>query len=381
MTRMDTDRSVDTDGSDPAARPQDDLFGHVNGGWLRTAEIPADLPTAGGFVDLHLEAEGQVVQILRDAADRSQRAETGAGSNEQKIGDLFASFMDEDTVEALGARPVLDGLAAIDAVTDTTALVRLLGRLERDGVSGAVGSHIDTDDRDSDRYVVNVRQGGLGLPDESYYRDNTFAEVRDKYVDHIAAMLRLVGRTDAGDQARRVMALESRLAAGHWDKVQSRDVVKTYNLMSRSELEAAAPAFDWEAWTTGLQVPASACAEVVVRQPPYLDTLSKALEEVAIDDWKAWLSWHVIHTAAPYLSDDFVRENFDFYGRTLSGAEEIRERWKRGVALVDAAMGFAVGEVDSFFSARWRSCRRLPRRSATRTGGGTTRLSRSSAVT
>ena len=345
MTRMDTDRSVDTDGSDPAARPQDDLFGHVNGGWLRTAEIPADLPTAGGFVDLHLEAEGQVVQILRDAADRSQRAETGAGSNEQKIGDLFASFMDEDTVEALGARPVLDGLAAIDAVTDTTALVRLLGRLERNGVRGAVGSHIDTDDRDSDRYVVNVRQGGLGLPDESYYRDNTFAEVRDKYVDHIAAMLRLVGRTDAGDQARRVMALESRLAAGHWDKVQSRDVVKTYNLMSRSELEAAAPAFDWEAWTTGLQVPASACAEVVVRQPPYLDTLSKALEEVAIDDWKAWLSWHVIHTAAPYLSDDFVRENFDFYGRTLSGAEEIRERWKRGVALVDAAMGFAVGEV------------------------------------
>jgi len=347
VTGTETDRSVDTDGGDPAVRPQDDLYGHVNGGWLQTAEIPADLPTAGGFIDLHLEAEAQVAEILRDAADRSQRGETGAGSHEQKIGDLFASFTDEDTVEALGAQPVLDDLAAIEAVSDTSGLLQLLGQLERGGVVGAVGSHVETDDRNSERYVVNVRQGGLGLPDESYYRDDTFAEVRDAYVDHVAAMLRLVGRTetDAHDHARRVMALESRLAAGHWDKVQSRDVVKTYNLMSRDELAAVAPAYDWEAWTAGLQAPASAFTEVVVRQPPYLATLSQAIEEVSLDDWKIWLSWHVVHAAAPYLSADFVQENFDFYGRTLSGAEQIRERWKRGVALVDAAMGFAVGEV------------------------------------
>ncbi|MGI8993013.1 MAG: M13 family metallopeptidase [Nocardioidaceae bacterium] len=346
MTDTDTDRTFDADGNDPSVRPQDDLYRHVNGGWLETVEIPADLPTAGGFVDLHLEAEGQVAEILRDAAERSRRGETTAGSNEQKIGDLFASFMDEDAVEALGARPVLDDLAAIEAAADTIELVHLLGRLGRVGVGGAMGSHVETDDRDSDRYLVNVRQGGLGLPDESYYREGAFAEVRDKYVDHVAAMLRLVGRTDgdAGDQAERVMALETRLAAGHWDTVQSRDVVKTYNLMTRDELAAIAPAYHWSAWTGGLQAPAGAFEEVVVRQPSYLSTLSEALDQVPLDDWKAWLSWHVVHSGAPYLSRDFVRENFEFYGRTLSGAEEIRERWKRGVALVDTALGFAVGE-------------------------------------
>ena len=224
-------------GTDPETRPQDDLFGHVNGHWFATAMIPPDLPTAGVFVDLVLDAERQAADILRDAADRSARRDAEAGSNLQKLGDLFAGFMDEERVEALGATPLADDLAAIEAVSDTGELVRLVGRLERSGVSGFVNAYVDTDDQDSDRYVVKMLQGGIGLPDESYYRDDTFAEVRVKYVAHVAAMLELLGRSAerAADEAARIMGLESRLASGHWDRVQSRDVVKTYNLMTRED--------------------------------------------------------------------------------------------------------------------------------------------------
>ena len=350
----DTDTDTDTDrtaaaaaaGTDPSIRPQDDLFGYVNGPWLEQAEIPADLPTAGAFVDLLLDAERQVADILHEAAARAGRGETDLGSAEQKIGDLYASFMADDRVEALGAQPLSSDLDAIDAVADTTELVHLLGRLERTGVGGVLVTSVDTDDRNSERYLVNVRQGGLGLPDESYYSHDSFAEVRDRYVAHVAAMLTLVGCSagEAADQAQRVMALETRLASGHWDRVESRDVVKTYNLLTRAELAAATPALDLTAWTSGMHAPEIAFAEVIVRQPSYLHTLSEALADVPLEDWKAWLAWHLVHASAPYLSSAFVLENFGFYGRTLSGSEQLRERWKRAVSLADEALGFAVGE-------------------------------------
>ncbi len=333
-------------GTDPAIRPQDDLFGYVNGEWLATAEIPPDLPTAGAFVNLILDAEQQAGDILRSAAERAAGGDAPLGSNEQKIGDIFASFMDEDRVEALGAKPLETDLVAIDSLTDTTQLVQLLGRLERHGVGGLVAAYVNTDDRNSDRYVVNISQGGIGLPDESYYREDNFEDLRKKYVVHVAAMLELIGQSEsaAADAAQRILALESRLASGHWDRVQTRDVVKSYNLMSRGELADAAPSLDWDAWTAGLAAPAAAFDEVIVRQPSYLGTLSEALVDVPLDDWKAWLRWQLVHAAAPYLSDAFVRENFDFYSRTLSGSEQMRDRWKRGVSLAEMALGEAVGE-------------------------------------
>jgi len=333
------------DGGDPHVRPQDDLYSHVNGGWLATAEIPADLPVTGGFVDLLLEAEEQVADILQEAANASAAGRVALGSPHQKIGDLFASFMDEAAAEAAGAEPLRADLVAIDAAPDVATLLSHVGRLERDGVGGAVVSSVDIDDRNSDRYVVNVRQGGLGLPDESYYRDDAFADIRTAYVAHVATMLRLVGWSEAAaaGAADRVMVLELRLAAGHWDKTRSRDVVATYNLMTRTELAAAAPAIDWDGWSHALEAPATAFDEVVVRQPSYLTTLSKSLQELPLDDWKAWASWHLVHAFAPFLSEVFVRANFDFYGRTLSGSQEVRARWKRGTAVVEQALGFAVG--------------------------------------
>jgi predicted metalloendopeptidase len=331
---------------DRAVRPQDDLFGHVNGAWLASAEIPADLPIAGAFVDLILAAEHDAAEILRDAAARSAAGEAEPGSNQQKLGDIFASFMDEERAEELGAEPLRHDLAAIDAAKDLSALLRLLGRFERFGVTGVVGVHVDTDDKDSDRSVVKLSQGGIGLPDESYYREDTFAEIRTKYVTHVAAMLELVGHTpdEAADAADRIMALETRLASGHWDRVANRDVQKTYNLMTRAELAEAAPMVDWDAWIAGMEAPDIAFDRVVVRQPSYLDTLDEAVREVGLEDWKAWLRWQVVHEAAPYLSETFVRENFAFYTKTLSGSEEMRERWKRGVTFAEGALGEALGQ-------------------------------------
>ena len=334
---------VDVDGGDAEIRPQDDLFGHVNGRWLETVEIAPDLPMAGGAIELVLAAEAQVHQILRDAA----AADTATGSPRQQIGDLYTSFMDEDTVEKLAATPLDDLLGSIASISSVAELAAALGAMARIDVGGGFDVYVNTDDRRSDRYIVNVTQGGLGLPDEAYYRDDAFADTRAAYVEHVTAMLRLLGDDDsaAADAAGRIMALETRLAAGHWDNVTTRDVVKAYNLLTYDELRAAAPAFDFPVWLAAVGADESALAEVIVRQPSYLSVLSDALTDVPLADWKDWLRFHLLSALAPYLSTGFVEENFAFYGRTLTGAPELKVRWKRAVALANQLLGEAVGEV------------------------------------
>ena len=333
------------EGNDPAVRPQDDLFGHVNGGWYDTVEIPDDLPGFGAFVQLRLNAEQQVGDLLREAAAAAQSGAAEPGSTTQQIGDLFASFLDEERVEGLGVSPIEDDLAAIRALSTTGELAGLLGRLEREGAAdGAFAAYVNTDDRKSDRYVINITQGGIGLPDEAYYREDQFAEIRSSYLAHVTTMLSLAGIDDPDEAAQCVMALETRLAAGHWDVVACRDVIKTYNLTSADELAALAPAFDFAVWRAGLGAPEAALAEVVVRQPSYLEALSQALSDLPLDDWKHWLTWQVVHSSAPFLSRAFVAQNFDFYAKTLAGTQVQRDRWKRGVAVTESVLGEAIGE-------------------------------------
>jgi endothelin-converting enzyme/putative endopeptidase len=330
---------------DDSIRPQDDLFGHVNGKWLESAEFRADLATIGGFVDLTLSAEADLGEILREASEAAAAGDVPGGNERQKIGDLFASFTDEQHVEALGHTPLAADLAAIAALQDLQGLAALLGRFQRESLGSVVGCYVNTDDRQSDRYIVNIVQGGLGLPDESYYRDDAFAEHRAKYVAHVAAMLRLLGRSpsEAEDAAGRVMSLETRLAAAHWDRVRCRDVLATYNLTTLDELRAAVPAFDWLAWIGAMGGTEGQFAEVLVRQPSFLPALSEALTEIPLDDWKIWLTFHLVRRTAPYLSRAFVDEHFELYLRTLTGAEAQRDRWKRGVDLCNRAIGEAVG--------------------------------------
>jgi putative endopeptidase len=334
----------------PEVRPQDDLFRHVNGKWLDEAEIPPDRAAHGAFRELYDLAELNLRAIIEAAADAGDAAD----EDERKIGDLYASFMAETAIEQRGAEPIAKDLADVDEIVDTETLVHTMGRLQRDGVSGAFIVWVDTDALQSDRYIVNLYQGGLGLPDESYYREDKFADVRTAYVTHVARMLDLAGFSNSKDRAERIMALETRLAAAHWDRVESRDETKTYNKKDRADIEALTPGFDWAAWSEAFGAPPVAFADGVVRQPSYFTAMAETLTDVPIADWKAWLAWKVVHTSAPYLSKAFVDENFAFYGTTLTGAPENRERWKRGVSVVERAMGEALGRlyVDEHFPPR-----------------------------
>ncbi len=300
----------------------------------------------GGFVSLALEAEAQVDQILRDAAAAAFAGEAAQHSPQQLIGDLYTSFLDEATVERLGATPLAGLLAQVAAISSSADFAEVLGSLERIGAAGIFNAYVNTDDRRSERYVVNISQGGLGLPDEAYYRTDTFAPVRSAYVAHVAAMLGLLGDDDAeaADAADRIMALETRLAAGHWTNVETRDVVRAYNLTAYDDLRALAPAFDFAAWLRGLHAQPSTIAEVIVRQPSYLHALSEALVEVDLADWKDWMRFHLASAFAQYLSAAFVEESFAFYQRTLAGTQEIKLRWKRAVALANQLLVEAVGQ-------------------------------------
>ncbi|MBJ7528700.1 MAG: peptidase M13 [Nocardioides sp.] len=328
---------------DPATRPQDDLFGHVNGRWLEETEIPSDRSSWGPFVQLADAAEQHVRTIVEELAAGEPRDDDA-----RKIGALYASFMDTETIAARGTRPIQPLVDAVAGLRDVRDLAAFLGEFERIGGHGLFGSYVDTDSRDSDRYLFHLGQGGLGLPDESYYRDEKFAETREKYVAYLTRLLGLVGHADPAGAAATVLAVDTRIAAGHWERAETRDVQKTYNLLTHDDLLALCPAFDWDAYVTNLAGPgidqALVLAEVCVRQPSFFEHLSSVLTEVDLDDWRPWLLTHVLRSAAPYLTDDFVEANFDFYGRTLNGTPELRARWKRGIALVEGAIGEAVGK-------------------------------------
>ncbi|MCX2713038.1 M13 family metallopeptidase [Mycolicibacterium sp. J2] len=341
---------------DAEVRPQHDLFGHVNGRWLADYEIPADRATDGAFRTLADRAEEQVRDLITEAAESGGAGDAtriSGPTDATRIGDLYASFMDTDTVARRGLAPLLEELAVIDAAADADALAVVLAGLQRTGVSGGTGVYVDTDSKDSTRYLLHLSQSGLGLPDESYYRDPQHAAILAAYPEHIARMLTLVyggersdgeGISDGGhaDTAARIVALETKLAAAHWDVVKRRDADLTYNLRTFAELPSEAPGFDWSGWVGAL---GAAPAEVVVRQPDFLTAFAALWAGEPLEDWKAWLRWRVISSRASLLTDDLVAENFDFYGRTLSGTEAIRDRWKRGVALVENLMGDAVGKL------------------------------------
>ena len=342
------------EGMDPDVRPQDDLFGHVNGRWLAEADIPADRSSWGAFVQLADVAEEQVAAIIEDLAKVATDADEGTELNAdaQKIGDLFASFMDTERIDRLGTRPVKPLLDAVTALRDVRDMAAFLGEFERLGGHGLFGSYVNTDDRNSDRYLFHLVQGGLGLPDESYYRDEKFAAIREAYVAYLATVLGLVdahdGQSDPEAGARTVLDIDTKLAGGHWERADTRDVQRTYNLKTVAELRELCPAFDWDVYITNLSASAHEAdellAEVCVRQPSYFEHLSTVLGEVSIEDWRTWLLTRVLRSSAPYLTDDFVEANFDFYGRTLNGTPELRARWKRGVGLVEGAIGEAVGK-------------------------------------
>jgi putative endopeptidase len=318
--------------------PKEDLYRHMNEVWLDSNPIPSDRARYGSFHILAEEAEKAVRVIIEDCVD----AQTGTEA--RKIGDLYTSFMEEARVNQLGAKPLkplLERIAASDAIS---SLMLTLGQLERHAIGSFVSMWVDNDPGDPNRYVVFVEQAGIGLPDESYYREDTFADIRTAYRSHIETMFGLAGFDDASVRADRVLAVEHLIAAEHWDNVRCRDTHATYNLVPWTEFQGAlgpvaAP------WRDGLNVPEMTLAELVVRQPSFIEGVRAVLESTPLEDLGDWLRWRVIHGLAPYLSNDFSAESFAFYGKTLTGTPEQRERWKRGVGFTEGALGEAIGKI------------------------------------
>src|SRR3954454_9611238 len=272
----------------PDIRPQDDLFGHVNGRWLDETEIPSDRSSWGPFVQLADVAEEQVHAIIEDLAGRVTRGED-VDEDGRKIGDLFASFMDTAGIERKGLGPVRPLVDAVASLRDVRDLAAFLGEFERIGGHGLFGSYVSTDDRNSERYLFHLGQGGLGLPDESYYREEKFAEVREKYVAYLTTLLTRAEIPDAEAAARTVLAIDTRLAAGHWERAETRDVQKTYNLRTAEQLKELCPSFDWDAYVTNLGGSDETIAEVCVRQPSFFSHLATVLDEVPVEDWRCWV--------------------------------------------------------------------------------------------
>ena len=343
MSNAASTSGIDLTELDPAVRPQDDLYRHVNGRWIDRTEIPADKARYGSFAVLAENAEEAVRDII--TGTEAPAAGDGAATEADKVAALYASFMDVERADALGAEPIAADIARAQAIGSIDELLTVVAEFERQGLGGFYGMYIDNDPGDPARYIVFVMQGGLGLPDESYYREEQFAQIREQYQAHIARMLGLAGVADADRLAGLAYELERRIAATHWDKVASRDIQKMYNLRTFAELQELTPQLDWTAYLDAMGAPQSAFAEVVAAQPDAITGLAELLAADELDAWRAWLVWSLVRSSAALLSQEISRANFDFYGTALTGAPEQRERWRRGVSFVEGAMGEAVGRL------------------------------------
>jgi putative endopeptidase len=328
---------IDKSRFDPAVRIQDDLFRSVNGKWLKESKIPPDRPSDGSFLELRELSQKRVLAIIEDAGKSKGEAES------QKIGDLYASFMDQDRADRLGIKPIQSELDGITAIKDKSGLIRELASLHRAGVPGLFRSFVSPDSKKSDRNILYLGQGGLGLPDESYYREANYENLRKTYVAHVQRMLALADSPNPEKAAVQILAMETAIAKCHWDRVRSRDADKTYNKVSRTELESAASGLSLNVWFE--EIGGKHIRELIVRQPSFISGLAQTVDRFSIDDWKNYLTWRVIDHRAPLLSKPFVTEDFEFSGKTLLGTTENQPRWKRGVDLVEHALGEAVGKL------------------------------------
>jgi putative endopeptidase len=332
---------IDLQYVDPSARPQDDLYRAVNGKWLDTFELPADKARYGAFDKLRDDTEEQVRRIVENVTGS---ADAAPGSETQKIRDLYNSFMDEERLEERGLTPLAASFARIDAVADKADLAKLIAHFNSLRIAAPYRPVVHQDNRDSTKYIVDLRQGGLGLPDRDYYLGDQFKDVRAKYAAHVAKMLGMAGDGDAAKSAQDILALETELARVQWTRVENRDPVKTYNKLTLPQLAELAPGYDWKRWADEAGI-GSRVDHLIVGQPSYLSGFSKLVVTTPLPVWKTYLRWKLLSDTAPYLSKSYVDESFAFNDTVLRGIPQNRARWKRGVEFVEQSMGEALGKL------------------------------------
>ncbi|MEX3610891.1 M13-type metalloendopeptidase [Rothia sp. LK2588] len=323
---------------DPNTAPGDNFFRHVNGAWLDTHVIPADRPKDGGLYTLRDQAEADIRAIVERIAEEEPTS---------RIGALYNAFMDTEKINADGVAPLIDEVQKILAVQTREELLQLMGELDQVGIGSPFGWYTSIDAKNPTHYVVHLTQSGLSLPDESYYRDEKYSEITAAFKEHVAQMFELTGLDKPFDMrpqdiARHIFQFESEIAQKHWDRVQLRDADKKYNPYPAAELNEAFPGFDYTGWIKALGSSVDSFGTVIVGQPSYFEAIGNLWNSASVETWKLYFVWLTIHARAPYLTDEIVLANFQFY-KKLSGSEELRERWKRGISLVEGAVGEELG--------------------------------------
>lgn len=333
----------DVAGMDRTVAPGDDFCRFASGTYLANLVIPADQSNYGMFTKLRDLSQERTRTIIEGTA--AAKANT-PGSDAQKVGDFYGSILDEATIEAKGLAPLKPQLDAIAAIGDRGALFRAIGQELRLDVNVPLRVDANQDLKNPDIYAVYVGQGGLGLPDRDYYLDTKnpkFGDIRAKYQVHIAAMLKLAGFDTTEARAKRIFALETKIAEVHWDKVATRQMEKLYNPIKREALGATYPGMDWTPFLTAVGVQSQ--KELVITHPSAIAGIVKLLADESLETWKDYLAFHALKQAAPYLPKALVNEDFAFDGTVLSGQPEIKPRWKRGVDATTNALGEAVGKL------------------------------------
>lgn len=326
---------------DTRIRPQDDLFGFVNGKWLESTSIPADQAAAGAFIDLREESLAQVREIVESFTANPRH------SSEQKVANLYASFMDEARIEEQGIRPLEKDLALIRAAKDKDSLGIAVGQLLESGVSVPFSCTVDADRNQPDAYIVWISQDGLGLPDESFYRDAAYAPILQAYKEFLPQLYALgtgISAEAAADAAQRILDFETALASHHYDVVKLRDAEQTNNVLSWEEFQSTTPGFNWEDALEVCGITAQNAPKLLVYTPGALQGFAQLWQDTPLDTLQEYLVWQTILARAPYLSAALVEAQFNFYGKVLAGKEAMRPRWKRGIDLVDGILGEAIGK-------------------------------------
>src|SRR5947199_5273764 len=333
----------DTANLDKTCKPCDDFYQFAMGGWMKANPVPPEYAVWGSFSQLADKNQKNLREILEAAAS----TKASPGTNEQKIGDFYASCMDTTSIDAAGSKPIEPELMLISAIQTLADLQSETERLHSKGVGVLFRFNSTQDAKDSTQVVGAAFQGGVGLPEREYYLkpDEKSKQLRDAYVKHVANMVALLGDSAAasGQEAATVLKIETALATASMKNTDLRDPDKTYHKMTLADLKTLTPNFSWESYFKAAGHPE--LKEIIVGQPDFFKALDAQLAATPMEDWKTYLRWHLVNSAAPGLSEKFVNEEFDFRGKTLTGAKEIQPRWKRCVQATDRALGEALGQV------------------------------------